>query len=340
MKASEILDTAWTAIAADLKTEHGWYQRRLPIQAPGELHAAILYPGNLRRISIQIPRSMLATLAMPDDTRGFQLQIETDAPAAPTVTANLCETATTSHELFGLLTADLLDHYRLGFNHDKCVAALWRRLLSWKRFFQTLRGDAISRETYIGLFGELTFLNEFLDAGIEGSTVLPAWTGPAGTPQDFSAGSTAVEVKTSVGSAPSTVQISGPRQLDDSGLTGLFLYHVIADFRAGTGTSLSALVDATIKRLGADSDAAILLRDTLLASGLILPDTTPWVTFGFTLQRKEAFKVSPGFPRLTPADLPPGVVDVTYELELSACQPFGCTVPDLTAAMKAEVFHA
>jgi hypothetical protein len=340
MKASEILNSAWSAIAADVKTEHGWYQRRLSIAAPGELHAAILHPGNLRRISIQIPRPLLPSLAVYEDTRGFQLQIDTDSPAAPTVTAHLRESASTSRELFSLLTADLLDHYRLGDTIEMCISRFWQRLLAWKRFFQTLHCGAISRETYVGLFGELTCLNDLLDAGLSGAPLLRTWSGPAGTPQDFSAGPTAVEVKTSVGANPSTVRVSGPSQLDDSALASLFLYHVVADFRTGTGIRLSTLIDATIERLGSESEAAVLLRDNLLASGLTLPDTTPWAGHGFTTLRKEVFRVSEGFPRLTPAHLPAGVVEVAYEVELSACQPFRRIVADMTKALKAEVHHA
>jgi hypothetical protein len=282
----------------------------------------------------------LNTLSFPDDSRGFHIQTEAETAAGPTVTAHLRETGTASRELFGMVAADLIEHYRAGTTHTECVARLWRRLLAWKKFFQTVRDEAISRETYIGLFGELTCMNEFLEGGVDGALLLPKWTGPAGTPQDFSAGGTAVEVKTSVGSDSSRVRISGPRQLDDTGLTGLYLYHLVADFRDGAGTRLAALVDATIERLGNESEEATLLRDTLLACGLVLPDTTPWATFGFTTQRKEVFRVSAGFPRLIPADLPPGVVDVTYDLELSACVPFTSNVSEMVAAMNSEVSHA
>lgn len=340
MKASDILNTTWSKIAADLKTEHGWYQRRLSISVPGELHAAILHPGNLRRISLQIPRAMLPSLAVPEDTRGFQLQIETDSTAAPTVTAHLRETASSSREFFALLTADLLDHYSLGATLEKSVSRFWQRLLAWKRFFQALHGTTMSRESYVGLYGELTCLNELLDAGLSGAPLLRIWTGPTGTCQDFCAGPTAVEVKTSVGANPSAVRISGPRQLDDSALTSLFLYHVVADFRPGTGTSLSSLIDTTIERLGADSEAAIVLRDNLLAVGLLLPDTTPWATHGFTMLRKDVFRVSEGFPRLTPAQLPAGVTEVAYEIELSACQPFRCPPAAMVEAVRTEVHHA
>jgi hypothetical protein len=340
MKASEFLETAWAAIAADLKPEHGWYQRRLPIQTPGELHTAILHPSNLRRISILIPRASMGALQFPDDSRGFQIQTETDGASSQNVTAHLRETGTASRELFGTVAADLIEHYRAGSTHADCVTKLWRRLLAWKRFFQTVHGETITRETYVGLFGELTCLNEFLDVGVDGAWLLPKWTGPSGTPQDFSAGETAVEVKTSIGSDSSRVRISGPRQLDDAGLTGLYLYHVVADFRDGAGARLSTLIDATIARLGADSDAATFLRDSLLACGLVVPDTTPWATFGFTVQRKEVFRVTVGFPRLVPATLPPGIVDVLYDLELSACFPFRAGIDDMVAAMNSEVSDA
>ncbi|MEQ1678566.1 MAG: PD-(D/E)XK motif protein, partial [Chitinophagaceae bacterium] len=73
---------------------------------------------------------------------------------------------------------------------------------------------------------------------------LKAWTGPSKAIQDFQFGRWALEVKTTSGKNHQKIYVSSERQLDDSLIPAIFLYHLSLDIRNGNGETLNALIDS------------------------------------------------------------------------------------------------
>jgi len=104
----------------------------------------------------------------------------------------------------------------------------------------------LCREDYVGLYGELSFIEAALNKGLAPLDVINSWQGPLGTNQDFLFGPKALETKTTTGNEINNVRITNIRQLDSTGLQALFLARYAFDFRQGAGRTLPQLV-AVIK---------------------------------------------------------------------------------------------
>ena len=55
-----------------------------------------------------------------------------------------------------------------------------------------------------------------------------------------------------------------------------------------------------------------------------------------TVNPEAPFRVSPKFPRLAEADMPPGVGDANYALSVAACEPFRVELSVVEAALAAK----
>ena len=264
-------------------------------------------------------------------TRGYRVESERSAPDRLLV--HVAESGTPMPEpIFTMLCADLAEAVQPCPTPVLATLALLRRLQHWKLFFQRNPEGALSHEDGVGLFAEIEFLNTCMAGGFDADAMVAAWTGPLAQNQDFTFGTRAVEVKATVANDADTARITNARQLDSTGLAELFLRHSAYDFRAGAGTTLPDAVARTRVRLAAETSALIGFEDRLLAAGYMEPVTGAFATRGFTLRRHRHFRVEQGFPRLTEAVLPSGILDVAYSLALSGCLPFEL---DETAVMHA-----
>ena len=149
-----------------------------------------------------------------------------------------------------------------------------------------------------------------------------AWTGPARTPQDFQWDGMAIEVKTVVHSEPQTFRIDGERQLDDFGLDALLLAHHRVFRHQGAGETLPELIDTLRTAIAAQEGPLDEFDDGLLATGYRDDDAGSYGSTGYSLKGTTYYRVQPGFPRLTEADLFPGIGSVVYTVTASACSRF------------------
>jgi hypothetical protein len=140
---------------------------------------------------LETDRMALRGLSFPDETKGFRVDIGNDeAGRADRAIIRIQEGRPEYHEIFSIFCADILAHW--GSHSIAAVGnrALVRRLDGWKRFFQRGAQAGLSREDYIGLYGELSFIDAALSEGLEPGQLLAAWQAPFGTNQDFLFGPT------------------------------------------------------------------------------------------------------------------------------------------------------
>lgn len=220
--------------------------------------------------------------------------------------------------------------------HDAALAML-SRLRRWQKFLAAGTGG-LSIERQRGLFGELHVLGEHLVPCFGEAVAIAGWRSPKRSHQDFQFARCALEVKTTVAKQPVSVRITSERQLDVTGTEALFLLIVVLDEREVDGSPGAGgrSLPEQIHRLRAALPAAMLeaFDDRLLDYGFLEADATRYECRRFTRRHEHAFLVSGEFPRLTEADLPVGVGDVSYKLSLSACEPFAVSIEQLLAAIR------
>lgn len=324
MTVSEVLKQTWNAVIDEASQAEGYYHRRIPLTCAWPAHAGIHRPTEARILILETEIKAVRGLSLKDETRGYSVSIGPDEVGRKDrATIRIQETSQGYHEIFTIFCTDILEHWIPEAESTDCVNSLSRRLTRWKKFFQRGAGLGLNREDHIGLYGELSFIEAGLNAGVASSTIVNAWQAPLGTNQDFLFGPFAVEIKTTTGNEIDKVRITNARQLDSTGLQTLFLARNAFDFRQGSGRTLRQLV-ATLKvTLSAGSlDALSVFNDRLLEAGFVEATLGEFDRWGFTPRQFDAFNVADGFPRLLESSLPSGVSEISYTLNLSAATQF------------------
>ena len=162
----------------------------------------------------------------------------------------------------------------------------WRALLK-------AAGQSVTRETVIGLVGELEVLR--LLAAHNPVGALDAWRGPSKSVHDFVRGGAELEVKTTTSVDGNFVSISNIDQLDPTAITSLHLVVVHAR-EDSTAPGLDERIDELIG-LGVPQDALltkVAIAGYVYGSGALVDDR-------FQVRSVRAWIVGDSFPGPAPS---------------------------------------
>jgi hypothetical protein len=213
--------------------------------------------------------------------------------------------------VFERLVEDVLK--RLAVNSSAPVATCRKVLDEWRELLRAA-GHAISRETVVGLVGELEVLR--LLAAHNPIGALDAWKGPSKSVHDFVRGGGEFEVKTTTSVDGNFILISNIDQLDPTIVESLHLVvvHARDDSTApNLDERIDNLIDLELPR------AALLAK--VAASGYVYESGIE-IEDRFRIRSVRAWVVSNSFPGLRRAELGEarlkGVSKIRYELALDA----------------------
>ncbi|MDZ4783397.1 MAG: PD-(D/E)XK motif protein [Planctomycetia bacterium] len=228
-------------------------------------------------------------------------------------------------DLFAQLGTDLLAGIQRSTSAGAAVQSITRLIERWRRFLDQ-RHSMLAAEEVRGLIGELCVLDRSVDR-LGPAAALAAWKSPQGSIRDFEFTDRTIEVKTILAAVGGSVRINEPMQLQPEPSVPLFL---VCQELGRSDTPQSALpghIARVASRFAHEMKLAEDFEDALAASGY-LPAHAETYTDGFTLGPLHAFLVGPGFPRIHPDAVPPGVLRVQFSLEVLQLSRFG-TDPDL-----------
>lgn len=204
------------------------------------------------------------------------------------------------------------------------IAVFLGQLRRWQRFLASSI-EGLNAAAQRGLWGELHLLQTQLIPVLGPSAAVAGWKGPEGAHQDFQYAAAWVEVKTTLAKQPQSVRITSERQLDDSHGPELFLHVLALESQAAGPDTLPARVAALRNALASAPATRERFEDALLSVGYHDRDAPRYATTGYAVRRADTFRVAPGFPRIIESQLPVGVGDVAYALDLAACASFTVT---------------
>ncbi|MEV5999473.1 PD-(D/E)XK motif protein [Streptomyces griseomycini] len=327
-------ENLWRELEAP-QPDRGRSTRRLFPESPHDIHLGVTHPGQ-RRMLLLRAGARAADLVRPllnDLPQTHGLHLSCSSLSARDFELQVSLTADALREVFTPLAEDIARTVK-DAPGDTVLEAAVRRFLHWQQLMRAVGVDGLGKEARRGLYGELYFLREHLLGVLPQVTAAEAWTGPEGTNQDFQLPTCAVEVKTTVTKNPVTLRIASERQLDDTGVSRLFLLLVSLDERrGGSGESLNTAVDRVRSLL--DSPAAAARFDAQLArSGYFPHQRELYDEPRYTLRRVDLWDVNSGFPRLVEADLPDGVGSCSYEISVSALESHRATAEEVTELIR------
>ncbi|GAA3961699.1 hypothetical protein GCM10023085_50160 [Actinomadura viridis] len=305
--------------------------RRLYPDSPHDIHVAVTHPALRRMLLLGVDAMTTDTIRKEiyelPSTRGLQLNLSSMSGHRYELQVVLTDDELT--EVFTPLVSDIVEVVRDAPTAETAAEAAVRRYVRWQQLLRSVAREGLSRQARCGLFGELHFLLEHVLTAVGQHTAISSWTGPRQTNQDFQLPGAAVEVKATTARSPRTIQIASERQLDTAGSTPLALAHFVLDDRQrGLGMSLNALVDEIRAHLTAPS-ASQRFESLLIQAGYLPSQRDIYDQDRYTLRRSEFWAVGEGFPRIVEAELPPGVGNCAYTIDVSALSSHSVTAETL-----------
>lgn len=246
------------------------------------------------------------------------------------------ELLTPSHrDTFSCLCENLINAVKESPSEKELVRSVINQLDKWRNLFDKTKSGGLSIEQQQGLFGELTFLHKFLSRNITAPLkALEYWVGMDAALRDFQGNEWAVEAKTTATNNPQKVTINGERQLDESLLSELFLYHCSVEVSKFNGETLPEKVDKVRIKLKNDSPALSLFNEKLLEAGYFDEDADLYTNRCYKIRDEHYYQIKDDFPRVKEEELRDGVSDVKYAIILAMCSNYSIPENKLFNAIK------
>ncbi len=223
-------------------------------------------------------------------------------------------------DIFSLFIENIVEEISKSVTENEALVETSNVVLKWKKLFDKINFQGLTIERQKGLIGELLLFNSLLDEEYSIDALLESWTGPDFNDKDFRFGSFGIEVKLTSSKVPK-VKISSERQLDNENLTKLYLVLYVVEEVKDKGFSLNAIIEQIRTKINNNQNALKFFNERLLLVGYFDEDFENYKR-QYAFRKRNFYEVTNDFPRLVASDLPIGLFDTKYNIELSAIEQF------------------
>lgn len=311
---TEEISVAWDSLARAEDHASGW--RSIPISSSTEamLCAGRRFPGREEALLAGFSAAVVPAAERLPDGHGFSVE-RVDPRFDGKTWLALTRRSTGSTELFLAMACDVADALdaAAGADEQQLLRAFLGRVRAWQEFMRK-GAQPLGPEAEIGLIGELKVLSSIIEAGVSAAIACEAWVGPLDGRRDFELGTGGLEIKTTLAASGFAARIGSLDQLDDTVRQPLFVGGVRLR-QAASGQGLPDFVEEMKDIVRGDAEAERLLSDRLIAAGYFDAHADSY-SRRFVHAGLRVLRVAEGFPRLTPACVPFGVVRASYEIDL------------------------
>jgi hypothetical protein len=328
------LQERWAELEKAAPRDPGHIRWLVPVDCAADVYIAVAEPSGCRVLALAFPSDVEVRPLLDLRLRGLEVSGAPFVVGSRGPTISIATRSREHNEIFARLADDVVGALHGLREPAGVVSATASRLAHWQRFLERASPEGLSPEAQAGLFGELWYLREHVIPVVGAHYGVKAWRGPEPGVQDFQLGRWAAEVKTSRQTAPASVRIANERQLQSTGIDVLGLVVVALEPRSG---GIPTLVDA-VKALRADlaqhTEASAQFEDLLIDAGYLDGHAHLYSDTSYAIRWAFCAIVRDGFPRLTEADLPDGVGEVSYGISIDALRPFVVDFADFAARVR------
>ena len=231
-------------------------------------------------------------------------------------------------DIFSLFIQNILEDIAESVTENEAVTKTLNVISKWKKLFDKINFNGLSLEQQKGLIGELLFINYLLDHRKLSTRILNAWTGPDFEDKDFVFGGNGIEIKLTSSKYPK-LKITNEGQLDAQNLNELFLILYTVEDVKENGFTLNSLIDQIQEKLSANIDELKFFNERLMLLGYFEDDKEHYNKM-YSLKKIYTYSVSEEFPKIIKSQLPIGVYNTSYFIELSAVENFSVEMEEIT----------
>lgn len=228
-----------------------------------------------------------------------------------------------SRDIFASLCENLIQSVASLGSEQKVIRTVVNQLEKWKTLFEKSNSTGLSPAEQQGLYGELHFLQKtFTGHEILPNDILYSWVGVDKALRDFQGNNWAVEVKTTSTNNPQKITVNGERQLDETFLENLFLFHLSVEVSNKNGKTLCQKVEEVRKVLESDALSLSAFNAKLFEAGYSDKHEFLYQERFYQIRNENFYKIENEFPRIKEDELRSGVSDVKYSIILAMCDEF------------------
>ncbi len=311
------IENIWVGLESDTSNHSGLLYKRFSAEVLPDVFVALKAPEKLRCIAFRISATFPFDENQWNKLKDIKIETLPDESDKSKKFLLILLLNKQHKDIFSTLCEDLIFGVSDVSTEQTLVEKLLERLAKWQSLFEKVGKQGLSEEAQRGLYGEIYFLRFFLTNNSDKNYCIKSWLGPEKSIQDFQYSNWAVEVKTTHGNNHQKIHITSERQLDDSIIEKIFLFHLSLDVRVGNGESLNILIDEVSELLNDNTMASNLFKLKLLESGYYDIHKPLYDERGYTIRQENIYRVTGNFPRITENQIPIGVGDVRYSIVLS-----------------------
>ena len=318
-------DSLWKSLEESSwkRFREGIFIRRISPDIPHDIFLGYEKTTNQRMFLIRVNRKNGSEFFQLPQFTGFNVSISEFLDEKPeNVMINFCLNDSDYSDIFSTLSEDLFYTAEKEKTQTGMVRAVRDRLLMWKQFLDVSGSQGLSLEFQRGLYGELRFLRDFMIQNLEINKAINSWKGPLKANQDFQISGLGIEVKTSIAKQHQKIHITNEQQLDDTGLDSLHLFFLSLRTMEGHGETLPGIIDSIRKLIELKNEPGYEFETQLIKAGYIDKHRDKYSKTGYSDRAAQLFLVDDQFPKIIEKDLMPGIGDVNYSIDLSACYRF------------------
>jgi hypothetical protein len=317
---------------AELEVEpgdHGLALKRVHPASQHDLHVALDLESRRRQLLFARPWRPAESMPEFPATQAIECRTRLQTGGRKmTIVVELIDPALS--DVFTPLVEDLADRIADAPDEQAATAELASGLARWQELFEQLARDGLSALARRGLAGELLVMQNDVLPHVSAEAAVSAWTGPLKANQDFQRPAVAVEVKVTTGQNPQGFVVANERELDSTATGTLVVAHLSLDERrGGTGSSINDLVDDVRQRLDGHPVALAEFNARLARVGYFDIHRDMYLEPRYEARALRHLHVRDGFPRITEADVRPGVGAIRYTVSLSACEGYEIDAGDV-----------
>lgn len=231
-------------------------------------------------------------------------------------------------DIFTLFIQNIIEDLLNTVTENEAIKITLNVISKWKKLFDKINYDGLSIEQQKGLMGELLFFNHLLDQGKSSTLILNSWTGPDFEDKDFVFGTVGIEVKLTSSKHPK-IKITNEGQLDTQNFTNLHLLLYKVENVKENGFTLNSLIQKIRLKLSKNIYNYNLFNERLLLFGYF-DDDVDYYNKMYSLKELYCYTVSEEFPKIIRKNLPVGIYNTSYFIELSAVEKFIVEMNDIT----------
>jgi hypothetical protein len=224
-------------------------------------------------------------------------------------------------DIFSLFIQNILEDIDQCITESEAITTTLNVVSKWKKLFDKINFNGLTLEQQKGLIGELLFLNYLLNNEKTHTKAINSWTSAEQEFQskDYTFGSIGIEIKFTSSKHP-RIKVSNERQLDAENLSELFLVLYSTEAVKENGVSLNSLIEQTRQNISTEEERSIFNKKLQL-NGYFEEDREHYGRM-YSLKKTFAFAVTSDFPKIVKSDLPLGIFDTSYSIEISAVENF------------------